>query len=65
MVQHTVHYPFLEVLLEKEYRTDTLKQLAALICPKVSTRKGERIQAIKQAMYTDLQGLFNKLPVLA
>ncbi len=48
-------------MLDEEYLTADLKQLASFICSKVPSRKDERVQAIVQKMFADIQGIFNKL----
>ncbi len=65
MGHHTLDYQTLQATLNTEYLTDDLRQLAALICTKVPSRKDERVQAIVQTMFADLQGVFNKLNLSA
>ncbi len=64
MANHIMDYHTLQAMLDTEYLTADLKQLAALICDKVPSRKDERVQAIVQAMFADLQGVFDKLHLL-
>jgi len=62
MTQYTMNYNNLHTILDTEYLTADLKNLAAFICPQIPTRKDERIRAIVQTMFADLNGIFNKLP---
>ena len=64
MDHYNINNHTLEAMLDAEYLTSDLKELAALICPKVPSRKDERIQAIVQTLFADLQGIFDKLPLL-
>ena len=64
MDHHNINNHTLEAMLDAEYLTSDLKELVALICPKVPSRKDERIQAIVQTLFADLQGIFDKLPLL-
>jgi hypothetical protein len=64
MDHHNINNHTLEAMLDAEYLTSDLKELAALICPKVPSRKDERIQAIVQTLFADLQGIFDKLQPL-
>ncbi len=65
MNRHFVFSQPLEEMLREHYLSDDLKKLAAFICPNVPTRKDERVQAIVQTMFADLQGIFSKLDQLA
>ena len=64
MAHNTMNYHTLESMLDAEYLSADLKQLADLICPKVPSRKDERVQAIVQTMFAELQGIFDKLHLL-
>lgn len=64
MDHHMTSSPTLETMLNAEYVTAELKELAALLCPNVPSRKDERIQAIVQILFADLQGIFDTLPLL-
>lgn len=61
MNPHIIANPALEEMLDAEYLSADLKELAALICPNVPSRKNERLQAIVQTLFADLQGIFDKL----
>lgn len=61
MAHHTINYQTMQMMLDAEYLTVDLKQLAALICPEVPSRKDARIQAIVKKMFADLRGVFDKL----
>lgn len=61
MNPHIITNPDLEEMLDAEYLSADLKELAALICPNVPSRKNERLQAIVQTLFADLQGIFDKL----
>lgn len=61
MSRYNINKHTMEAMLNAEYSTDDLKELAAFICPTVPSRKGERIQAIVQAIFADLQGVFAQL----
>ncbi len=65
MAQRDMGYPTLDQALDAEYLTATLKKLADLICPEVPSRKNDRIQAIVQIVFSDLQWTFEQLPFLA
>lgn len=65
MDHHSINNPTLEIMLDAEYLTADLKQLAALICPSVPSRKGERVQAIVQTLFAELQGIFDTLNPLS
>ena len=58
-------YETLAEALDLEYRTAELKELAALICSQVPTRKPERIDAIVKTMFSDLKKIFGQLPAIA
>ena len=58
-------YETLADALDLEYRTAELKELAALICFQVPTRKPERIDAIVSTMFSDLKKIFRQLPAIA
>lgn len=64
MAQYQMSYPTLEMTLDAEYLTTDLKELAALICPQVPSRKNERIKTIVQTLFSDLQGIFAQLSPL-
>jgi hypothetical protein len=63
MDHHNMNNQTLEAMLDAEYLTADLKELAALICPKVPSRKYERVQAIVHTIFADLQRIFDKLPL--
>lgn len=64
MDQYKMSYPTLDMALDAEYLTADLKSLAGLICPVVPSRKNERIKAIIQTLFNDLQGIFGQLSLL-
>lgn len=64
MAKHKMIYPTLAMALDAEYRTDDLKKLAGFICPKVPTRKAERIEAIVGTFFKDLKKVFEQLSPL-
>ncbi|HHL35257.1 MAG TPA: hypothetical protein ENJ30_12910 [Desulfobulbaceae bacterium] len=64
MAKHKMVYSTLAVALDAEYRTDDLKKLAALICPKVPTRKTERIEVIVSTLFKDLKNIYGQLSPL-
>lgn len=61
MAHNMNSYSTLTEALENEYRTDELKQLAALICPRVPTIKSDRIQAIVATLFKDPKTIFAQL----
>ncbi|MCI5143486.1 MAG: hypothetical protein D3909_17545 [Candidatus Electrothrix sp. ATG1] len=65
MKRSQTSYTTLAAALDDRYRTDELKQLAAIICPDVPRLKADRVEALVQAMFSDLQAVFNQLPPLA
>ncbi len=58
-------YQTLREALDGTYRTADLQKLAALLSPKVPSRKNERLELIVIAMFSDLHGVYTKLPELA
>ncbi len=64
MAKHKMIYSTLAVALDAEYRTDDLKKLAALICPKVPARKTERIELITNTFFKDLKNIYGQLSPL-
>lgn len=65
MAHNMNSYSTLTEALDSEYRTDDLKQLAALICPFVPTKKGDRIQVIVRTLFNDPKAIFSQLSELA
>lgn len=65
MSSRTTNYPTLQALLDAEYLSEDLKQLASLICSTVPSRKDERVEVIVQTMFADLHGFFDKLHLSA
>lgn len=61
MTYYTTSYDTYKARLTAEYLSPDLKELAALICQEVPSRKDERVDAIVQTMFHDLQGIFAKL----
>ncbi|MEA3548967.1 MAG: hypothetical protein U9R66_15075, partial [Thermodesulfobacteriota bacterium] len=64
MAKHKMIYPTLAMALDAEYRTDDLKKLAGFICPKVPTRKADRIEAIVSTIFDDPKKVFDQLSPL-
>lgn len=64
MDYHNTSNPTLLAMLNTEYLSADLKELAALVCTTVPSRKDERIQAIVHTLFADLQGIFATLPLL-
>ena len=65
MSGNVVLYTTLADALDMGYRSDELKELAALICSWVPTRKHERIDAIVSTMFNDLKNIFGQLSPVA
>ncbi len=62
--RETIYLNYAEAL-DSTYRTDKLKDLASIICPKVPALKAERVAIIVSTMFKDIKGTFNQLPPLA
>lgn len=65
MADNRTTYRSLAEALDACYRTDDLKKLVALVCPKVPRKKPERLKAVVTALFREPKAIFARLSPLA